>query len=589
MTHVTWEQPTALWLLLAILLLLFARSTTPRQRIAVATLFLWANLDPRKASALSRRLRRHWLLILRAAFVAVVVIALARPLIPFGGQHIAIVLDVSMSMGADDGSATRLETAKARAVSLVRDLPRGGHATIWLAGSDVTALGEFPRSDSSLERALQSVRATDASADLDVAVEQARTADPTVSRIYVVSDDAPPDTQDVGWVPVGARADNVSITTMEARRNVRDGTVALLAAVRNHGTTSMSGDLVITHAASVLARRTLHLPAARESSVVFELPDLEGVVVARLEAADALAADNVRFTIVAPATPLRARLIGRSHWVEQALAAYPNVTIIAAGASQTADQGEVDLVICASCAEVPQAHPRAGVLLLPAPSASPREPSTVVVTNGTHPLLRGLHADGALVSPIDSGRRLDPAAVLAHAATLPVVVAQEHDHRRVVELRFDPAASGVTGEVTFPLLVANAVEWLAAPQRGPAVLVAGEPLRHILHDDAGDAVVVTGPARRVIRAQRTAADLIVGDTAVSGIYRVTAGDRDFEFVVNPAVERESDLSGPPADAASASPASLGARPYPAGMTQGLLLTALALLALEWRHRTEERR
>ena len=589
MTHVTWEQPTALWLLLAILLLLFARSTTPRQRIAVATLFLWANLDPRKASALSRRLRRHWLLILRAAFVAVVVIALARPLIPFGGQHIAIVLDVSMSMGADDGSATRLETAKARAVSLVRDLPRGGHATIWLAGSDVTALGEFPRSDSSLERALQSVRATDASADLDVAVEQARTADPTVSRIYVVSDGAPPDTQDVGWVPVGARAENASITAMEARRNVRDGTVALLAAVRNHGTTSMSGDLVITHAASVLARRTLHLPAVRESSVVFELPDLEGVVVARLEAADALAADNVRFTIVAPATPLRARLIGRSHWVEQALAAYPNVTIIAAGASQTADKGEVDLVICASCAEVPQADPRAGVLLLPAPSASPREPSTVVVTNGTHPLLRGLHPDGALVSPIEIGRPFDSAAVLAHAATLPVILAHEHDERRIVELRFDPAASGITGEVTFPLLVANAVEWLAAPQRGPAVLVAGEPLRHILHDNADDAVV-TGPDGRVIPGRRTGAELVAGDTAAAGIYRVTADDRDFEFVVNPAVERESDLSGPPADAPSASaPALLDARSYPAGVTHGLLLTALALLALEWRHRTGERR
>jgi hypothetical protein len=49
------------------------------------------------------------------------------------------------------------------------------------------------------------------------------------------------------------------------------------------------------------------------------------------------------------------------------------------------------------------------------------------------------------------------------------------------------------------------------------------------------------------------------------------------------------LSGPPAEAPSTSaPGVLLARSYPAGMTHGLLLTALALLALEWRHRAGAR-
>jgi hypothetical protein len=585
---VTWEQPTALWLLLTIVLLLFARRTTPQQRIAVANLFLWADLESLNTSALSRRLRRHWLLILQTAFVACVVIALARPLISFGGQRIAIVLDVSMSMGARDGSVTRLETAKAKVVSLVRDLPRGGHATIWLAGPDVILLGEFARSDASLERALQPVPPTDAAAELEVAIEQARGAEPAVSRIYVVSDGAPPDgVEDSVWLSVGGRAENASITALEARRNRHARTVALLVAVRNHGTTSMSGDVVITQSASVIARRTLQLPAAHDSSVVFELPDLEGVVAARLEVSDALAADNARFTIVAPDTLLSVRLIGRNYWVEQALAAHPNVMVIAAGDAPPGDEREVDLVVCASCDEVPPSHPRAGVLLLPPQSTAPRESSTVVITGETHPLLKGFNADGALVSPIEIGRPFDRAAVLAHAATLPVILAHDHDERRIVELRLDPAASVITGDVRFPLLVANAVEWLAAPRRDPAVLVAGEPLRHLLNDDAGDAVV-NGPDGRVIPARRTGAGLVAGDTAIAGIYRVTADDTGFAFVVNPAVGRESDLSGPPAEARAASTPALLARSYPAGMAHGLLLMALALLALEWRHRAGER-
>jgi hypothetical protein len=584
----TWEQPTALWLLLAILLLLFARRTPPRQRLAVAHFFLWAELESRKASVLSHRLRRHWLLILQAAFVAVLVIALARPLVSLGSQHVAIVIDVSMSMGARDGSTTRLEAAKARAVSLVSGLPRGSHARIWLAGASVDVLGEFTRSSAALERALQPVRPSDTGADLDVAIERARTADPAASRIYVLSDMAPQHgAQDVAWLTVGGPAGNASITTLEARRDLDDGTVALLVSGRNYSAASMSADVVITNEASVVARRTLDLPAGGGLSVVFELPDLEGVVVARLEASDALLADNVRFTVLPPAQPLRARLIGRNHFVEQALAAHPGVVTTGEGALLEGEDDEPDLVICAGCQEPPLVHPRVGVLLLAPSAASPRPPSALVVTNGAHPLLRRLSADGAMVAPINGGPLLDSSAVLAHAATLPVIVARESDGRRIVEFRFDPAASDVTGEVTFPLLVFNAIDWLVAPRRA-AVLVAGEPFQRFANDVDGNAIVVTGPDDRVIPMRRAGADLIVADTALAGIYRVTSDNRDVEFVVNPAVERESDLSVAPSGETSTPSTTLDERTSPTGITSGLLIAALALLALEWRHRTGKR-
>jgi Ca-activated chloride channel homolog len=588
-TQVTWEQPSALWLLLAILLLLFARSTIPQQRLTVANLFLWADLESRKASALSRRLRRHWLLLLQAAFVAVVVVTLARPLVSFGGHRIAIVLDVSMSMGAIDGEVTRLETAKTRARSLVENLPRGGRATIWLAGSDVAMFGEFARGDPLLERELQPLRPTDAAANLDIAIARARTADAAVSRIHVVSDTAPRDSRGIIWAPVGARADNAAITALVARRNVGLGTMGLLVAVRNFGATVVAGEVVITREASVVARRTLHLPAAAESNVVFELPDGEGVVVARFALADALAADNTRFAVIDRAAPLRALLIGRNHWVEQALAANPDVLTVVAGSAQDGDGTEPDLVICASCADVPPASSRAGVLLMPAPSASPHGPAAVVVINGTHPLLQGLNADGALVSPVGSAAPGEGAEVLARAATLPVIVAQERGLQRIVELRIDPSASGITGEVTFPLFLANAVEWLAEAKRRPTMLVAGDPLRLALGEGAGEEIVITAPDGRNVPARRVGGELVAAGTAVAGIYHVRVDDRELDFVVNPAVEQESDLLISPPEATPTAPVALDAQRDPASSTHGLLLGALALLALEWRHRIGRQR
>jgi hypothetical protein len=581
---VTWEQPTALWLLASIVLLFFARSTTPRRRIAVANLFLWADLESRTTSAISRRVRRHWLLILQAAFVTLIAVALARPLISFGGYRSAIVIDASMSMGARDGSATRLDTARAGALSIIRDLPRGGRATLWLAGANAaTNLGEFSNAGPSVERELQAVHASDAAADLALAIEQVRAADPAVSRIHVLSDTAPPLSPGVEWVPVGVPANNVALTALQARR-LADRTVALLVGVGNYSASVVGGDVLITNGTSTLARRTLSLLPGRASSVVFELPDLAGVVSARLEVADDLAADNTRFTIVDHVTPVRTLLIGRDHWIEQALAVLPGVGVLEATSDPVAI--EPDLVVCAGCADVPAANPRAGVLLLPPPAPSPDEAAPLVVTNGQHKLLQGITADGGLVSPV-RGRPLGAGdEVLATAAALPAIVARDNGHRRIVELRFDSSASGITADVTFPLLVANAVEWLAAPHR-PTVVVAGEPLRHVLPADAGEAAV-SGPDGRAVPSRLIGNELVVGDTATAGIYRVRAGGRDFEFVVNPAAGSESNLANPPSETQFAPPPAALRGTDSTGMTSGLLLAALALLALEWRHRVGER-
>jgi hypothetical protein len=87
------------------------------------------------------------LMLLRAAALALVALACARPVLPAGrlaglvgggGATTVVVLDNSLSMAVADGGASRFARAKARAAAAVQALPRGSQAALVLM-SDVAA------------------------------------------------------------------------------------------------------------------------------------------------------------------------------------------------------------------------------------------------------------------------------------------------------------------------------------------------------------------------------------------------------------------------------------------------------------------
>jgi hypothetical protein len=573
----TWQQPAALWLLLALLLLLFVRRLPPRQRLPVANLYLWSGLQARQTSAVSRRLRRHRLLIVQAAFLVCVVLALAGPRLAWWTSDAAVVIDVSMSMGARSGATTRLDAAKARAVSLVQALPFAARAHVYLAGPTVRPLGVFATTDAGLAQALQSVRASDASANLDAAVQHARSNTPPGAHLYVLSD-APPaaDAPDVTWITFGEPVDNVALTTLAAHRGDEDGRVTLLVGAWNHAATPVATDAVVTQGAATLARQRLELPAFGGASIAVQLSGVSGVVTARLDAADGLAADNVRHAVIASPEPKRALLLGRSHYLEQALAALPGIEI---GSPESMDASNTDLVICAGCQQTPRAYPDAGLLLLPPAGASSGSAAPLIVTADRHPIIDSMPATGGMVVPIGAADDIDETDVLARAGGAPAIVAYARDGRRVVEWRFDPERSGITAEPAFPMLVATSLAWLA-PE--PEAVDAGQPL--LLHV-AETVTRVVGPDGRDVVYRADGNAIAITDTDAAGAYRVATPTREISLVVNAVTASESDLSGrttsgslpksgPPATAAGVS------------LTTMLLIAALATLALEWRMRRQ---
>jgi hypothetical protein len=520
-------------------------------------------------------------LILQIAFVAAVVFALAQPHVLVATRRIAIILDVSMSMGARDGSGTRLEAAKTQAASLIDALPPGGRAHVYLAGATVAGLGEFSDSET-FESALGSLRATDGPADVTAAIARARTDDSN-AHIYVLSDGVSREpSRDVAWVSVGESVDNLALTGLEARR-ADDGSVEVLVAARNFGAAAQRTDVVIKHDSSVVGRSAFVLPAAHESSLVLRLPDLSGVLSAELTTVDALAADNVRFTVVPAPERVRTLMMGQAHFVEQALQAHPGIRLVTAEQVSGDEPEHVDLVVCVNCEEAPAAGHDAGLLLLRGGDEGLREPAPLVVTHTTHPVLQDVAADGVIVAVVDRPSRDGDAGVLARANGVPAVMAYERKGRRTVEFRFDSSASGIGTDPSFPLLIANAVEWLTRDE-WRSVLVAGDPLRRRMAERASDPVVVTGPDGQVIQHRMDGVDVIATATTSAGVHHVRVGTDAVPIVVNPATAVESDLSTVSPAITSTVPQTVDAARSPVGMTAWLLVAALALLALEWRQR-----
>ncbi|MBM4071715.1 MAG: VWA domain-containing protein [Planctomycetes bacterium] len=108
----------------------------------------------------SRRLRFQELLLLlaRVAMLALLALALARPITAVGGGagrgeavDAVLLIDTSYSMAAQDGAATRLERARKAAVNVIDQLPP--HSTVQIVTCSDRATLAGPRSPSALDQA----------------------------------------------------------------------------------------------------------------------------------------------------------------------------------------------------------------------------------------------------------------------------------------------------------------------------------------------------------------------------------------------------------------------------------------------------
>ncbi len=584
--------PGALWLLALVLVVFFVRRRRARRQLAVANLYLWREPSrPDRMQFALARIRRHRLALLQAAFIVAVVIALARPVVSWQPRRVVFIVDVSASMAARENGSTRLQQALERAREVLHGLPARARVRIVAAGPSPVDLGERAVVDPALEGRLASLEVTAGAAALAAALRSVRAPSGAVPETYVFSDLLPPQPRrgdgaagQVHWVTVGRPAQNAAITALSARRLTAthaDGQV--FVEVWNHGADARQTELQLTQDEVEIARLPLALAPDAAASLVVDVPRLDGVIRARLRHDDALTLDDERFTVAPSGAPIRVLLAtAEGYFLEKALAANPHVRLEVAGRSPSSPSpaSPYDVIVCDSCPVASEAGPGMLIVVRGASGRGPAAPLSLGVT--AHPLLRALEVGDGHVAPLAVTAVPADADVILRVGDAPAVVAYERLGQRVVELRVDLASSELPLLTAFPVLVANAIDWLASPDAAGTQVRAGQPLAWTVRDSRQLAgVAVVGPDGRAVPAVVAARNLTVTGTGASGIYRVRGTGWRAVFAVAPDTESESDLTRRASAALDPDAPAPALRPAATPLSTALVVAALACLVAEW--------
>ncbi len=574
--------PGALWwlALIPLVILLYMLRARREPRVVPSTL-LWERATRDLVARMPmRRLERSLLLLLQILAVAAIALAMARPsmaLPGLAGDAVVLVIKTGASMQATDETPTRLAAAQREALALVARLGPRQPAALVAAGIRPIVVSDFTTDRAAMAFAVRALRASDAAGAIEEALTLAASlrVDGRPARVHLFSDRASSDTR-VQWHRVGQGAPNAAVVTASARRDAR-GDTQLLVRLEAFGGSTPSRTLVVTVDGRAVAQREVRLTPQSPQALVFDLGNASGIATVTLQGQDALPADDRAAVAVGRMGLPRVLVVGEANPVLDAVLNAVSISSVTRTDQMAPDEwGRADLVVLDSIQPVPL-PPGAYLLIgtvgtnLPVQIDGALQDQVVRTVVATHPVTRLADLRGVRIT---GGFAMQPRAgsILAEG-DVPLVWAYEGRDIRAVVLPFALSQGDLPLHPAFPVLVANAVDWLSSgPQAAPGeapVVPAGSRRTATLIDPDGKTAAVE--AREGVFA--------LPPLDRVGPYRLVASGWERRWVVSTVDARESDL------AVGAAPAPAGSAEAPLSaqipLTPWLLALAAALVAGEW--------
>lgn len=538
-----------------------------RKRVVklVSSTLLWQKfLADTQASAPFQKLRKNWLLYLQILLLALAVLALTRPFFATPAkpaQLRVVILDGSASMQATDESPTRFEKARAEALKWVDSLQPTDQMVVLLAGANTEVKQSATSEKAALRRALShgaECAPSDSPTRLVPALKMAESLvrDRRSAEIHLFSDGAVPELSDFEnkalpliYHKVGQRANNLGITALDARANPENAAQrAIYTSVANVSSNRFDTELELRFDGNLLETRPLVVEAGQTSPQVFTaVQEHDGVFTLALRVEDDLAADNEASIVSVLPKPVKVMLVTRGNrLIEKALKASPSVQLVTA--TDLTDFGAGFDFIVLDGVE-PTVWPKGNVLAFRVVNSNWVESVTavdgpvIVDWKSTHPLLRYAGFDNVQIVQSLTARAPTWAVSILEAPQAPLILAGDLGRQRIVWVGFDPLESNWPLRVSFPIFIANAVEWLnpANAKNSQLLIKAGDPFRLALNEPVKSAEVKLPDGSTKQLAVDGVNEIVFGDTARKGIYHLRAGTNETTFTANLLAAAESNI------------------------------------------------
>jgi Ca-activated chloride channel homolog len=374
--------------------------------------------------------------------------------------------------------------------------------------------------------------------------------------VHLLSDGAAPglkELQNKGlrlvYHQIGQSANNAGIVGLDVRANPENPLQrAIFASVANFGPNELRTELELSFNGQLLESKPLTVPSTNTTPLVFfAAQQADGVFSVRLTAKDDMPADNEAAIVSLLPQPVKVLLVTRGNaFLQKALKAAGRVELSVA--RDLADpKPPFDLVVLD--AVTPTAWPAVNVLAFQTMNAGwfegvgNMDTPAIVDWKATHPLLRFVTFDNVAIAKTASVKTPAWAVAVVESPQTPLVLAGELARQRIVWVGFDVLDSNWPMRISFPIFVANAVEWLnpASIQAGQLLVPAGNPFRLALEGSTTSAEVrLPDAVTRKLELDPKASELMFGDTARRGVYQLTAGTNTTTFCVNLLDAAETD-------------------------------------------------
>src|SRR5439155_22237778 len=265
---------------------------------------------------------------------------------------------------------------------------------------------------------------------------------------------------------VGKGANNAGITALDVRANPEDARQrAIYGSIANFSSNVVDTEVELRLDDRLLETRPLKIPAGETSPQVFVASQgRDGVFTLRLTGQDDLAADNQASIVSLLPKPVKVLLVSRGNrLLEKAFRAVANVELATVTDLTDAATGWEFVVLDDV---TPTVWPAGNVLAFHVvntnwlPGVTRVEAPAIVDWRAAHPLLRYSGFDNVQVMQTLTAKTPSWAVSLADAPQAALLLAGELGRQRIIWVGFDILESNWPLRVSFPIFIANAVEWL---------------------------------------------------------------------------------------------------------------------------------